>query len=213
MAINTSLTGFIPRDYFGAPSSSGKVSRYYIPSGDGTATFIGDMVKLVAQVSSSGTTSDLQSGGMRVAQIAAGITTNIIAGAVVGVEPVIGMTTANQNFNIVYRLASVGQYVYVSDDPNQVYEAQMDDSGGAQSTQLVGSNCDIATVGSGNTNTGQSAMVLSTTSAASGATLPFKIIGFVQDPSQTFNVGDTLIKVLCVVNDHYMKFGTLGMND
>lgn len=206
---NYNLAGFDPIGLRSAASYNGSVNMYFIPSGDSTATFIGDMVSLVASANAA-STGDLSLATPRVAQLAAGVTTNIIVGCVTAVNKHLGVAAADLNLNVNYRPASKGMYVYVADDPDTIFSIQADDSALNNIVQ-VGHNCDIATVGSGSTYTGRSAMLLSTTSGASGATLPFKVIGMVNTADNFIASGNLQIKMKVMINDSFRNFGTVGV--
>src|SRR3990167_8022560 len=93
-----------------------QIKRYFIPSTDSTAVFVGDLVKLAGSADSYGVAT--------VAQCAAG---NPTLGVVVGVDQVKGVTTTNLNLYRTHRPASTAMYVWVCDDPAAVYEIQCDD--------------------------------------------------------------------------------------
>src|SRR3990167_9430692 len=124
-----------------------QIRRYSIPSTDGTATFIGDAVKVAGGADSDGTTAT-------VAQVAA---TNAILGVMVGVDKVTGVSDANLNLYATHRPASVGMYVYVCDDPDAIYEIQEDGVGATIDATDIGLNADVV-VAAGSATTGMSGM-------------------------------------------------------
>jgi hypothetical protein len=191
MANVSRIFGARPMGQLGAGSFSGRVSMYAIPAADGTAVFVGDIVKL------SGT-SDAD-GVATVIQAAAG---NTPVGVVVGFVP------DYSNLALQYRVASTLRYCWVADDPALVFEMQEDAVGGALALASVGLNADII-VGSGSTTTGQSGMQLDTSTAATTATLVVQILGFIQRPDN--EVASANAKVLCRFNVHqYNSVGVLG---
>lgn len=165
---------------------NGAFNRYYVPSTDATAIFIGDAVKTAGSADADGVAT--------VAQAAAG---DSIRGWVVGVEP-------ETDDSLSYRAASTARYVYVADAPDLIVEIQEDSDGGAVAVASVGLNADLV-VGTGSTTTGTSAMELdSSTVTASSAQL--RILGLSRRPD---NATGTNAKWLVMVNEHELK-GTAG---
>jgi hypothetical protein len=72
---------------------------------------------------------------------------------------------------------------YIIDDPNAQFEVQSSDSGGSSPVAFanIGEYINIA-VGTGNTATGQSGMSVNVATLNTTVTLPFRIVGLVQDP-------------------------------
>ncbi len=209
MSTNQDRKGFYPLEYRSGAKWTGQANMYYVPSADSTAIFVGDIV-IITKSAVGDTTSDAAFGLPLVAQAAAAISTNIIAGVVVGIEPVLGVDITSQNFNSLYRPASVGRYILVADDPELVFVGQSDDGGGAKNVEVIGANVDLI-VASGDTNSGISGMQIDISTATTTATLPLKIVGFTNNPDDKHVSGDLAVKYKVMINDHYLKFGTLGM--
>jgi hypothetical protein len=184
------VNGFRPVSHLNGSPYNGQVNIYAIPASDGTAVFVGDMVKL------SGDSDAL--GVPTVIQAAAG---DAVLGAVVGFVPLY----TNLALAGSYRLASTLRYAYVADAPDLIFEAQEDAVGGAMATTDVGLNVELI-VGSGSTSTGQSGMQVDTSTKATTATLALKIRGFVQRPDN--EVGSANAKMLVSVNKHQLNSGT-----
>ncbi len=163
-----------------------------IPVGDGTATFVGDAVKL------EGTgTAD---GRITVIQAAAG---NAIYGVVVGLKP------RQAALGAVHRPASTSVDVVVCYDPDAIYEIQVDDDSYTFAATDLGLNANLL-VGAGNATTGASGMELDASSILTTATLQLKIIGLVQRAGN--ELGD-FAKVLVKINNHQVAAhtGTAGV--
>lgn len=175
-------------------ASTGQVNMYFIPSGDATATFVGDAVKADATgdtVAAGGTALGIQS----VVQCAA---TNASIGVIVG------FAIAPTNLNTPqYRLASTGRYCLVSDDPNQIYEIQT--SNGTLTVTDVGLNASFA-VAAGSTTTGASGFTLDVGTVATTAALPMRIVGFSQRVDNDNTAANS--KVLVKINNHQLGAGT-----
>lgn len=189
MANVSRINGARPVRYLNGAPWTGKVKRYYVPSTDATALFVGDFVKSAGSADADGVPT--------VAQAAAG---NTLLGVVVGIEP------NPNNLSAVYRAASTAAYVYVADDPNIVYEIQEDSVGGAMNATNVGNNGDIV-VGSGNTSTGASAMQLDSSDviATTTSTAQLRVIRLA---SRVDNEIGTYAKWEVLINEHEYKTTT-----
>lgn len=175
---------------------NGQVNKYWIAAADGTATFVGDIVKLSGTADTDGNAS--------VVQVAAG---DKPVGVIVWMEP--NPLDLTQNYRPASQnLASqnAGRWVYVADSPDLVLEMQ---GSGTTSAVDVGLNSDVI-VGAGSTTTGQSAMTWSDAAKAGTSTLVFQLIGFVQRPDN--EIGSANAKLLVRFNVHqYGSVGTAGV--
>lgn len=185
MANVSRIHGFVPaKTGLGAPWN-GQLTKYFVPSTDSTAIFVGDLVKI---------SGDSDANGVRaVTKASIG---DPAVGAVVNVEYI--MTNLNTP---QYRPASVGMYVYVADDPNTVYEVQ---ASGSVTATVVGQNANHADAG-GSTVTGQSGETVNLATAATTATLTLKILDFVQSPENEVAAN---AKLRVKINNHQLASGT-----
>ena len=149
------------RDFAGAPYN-GAANKYYIPSTDATAVYVGDAVKLAGSADADGVPT--------VAQAAAGDT---LIGVVVGV-------VADTQESTVYRAASTARYVLVADDPGLIFRVQEDSVASTLAATDVGNNADLV-VAAGSTLTGQSGMELDSSSKAT-TTAQCRIVGLDNTP-------------------------------
>lgn len=189
MANTSRINGFRPVKYKNGAPYSGAYNIYTLLAADGTATFVGDLVKL------SGT-ADATGHHASVAQAAAG---DAVIGAVVGF--VVDPTNLNTP---QYRLASTLRYVMVADSPDLVFECESDGGGAELAITDVGRACNIL-VGSGSTTTGQSGMQLdSSTAATNTATFPLKLLGF---SARVDNEIGADAKALVIINAHQLTSG------
>lgn len=184
--------GFRPIGHLNGSPWNGKVTKYAILAADGTATFVGDLVKLSGTADADGVAS--------VAQCAAGNTP---------VGPIVWMEPNPDNLSQNYRTASTLRYVYVADDPDLVMECQEDAVGGALAITNVGQNADIV-VAAGSTTTGQSGMELDSSTANTTSTLVLRILGFMQRPDNEVGVANAKMKVAFNVHQ-YGSVGTTGV--
>lgn len=140
------------------------VRRYFVPSSDSTALFIGDPV-----VIAGGADANLTAATVTRATAAGG---NRITGVVVGFEPSASIEALG------YRAASTDAYVLVTDDPMQLFEIQEDSVGGALAAADIGLNADLV-AGTGNVYTKRSGFMLDTSTKATTNTLQLRIVSLV----------------------------------
>lgn len=170
----------------------GQVERFYIPSTDATAVYVGDIVKLAGSADVNGVAT--------VARFAAN--TDLPIGVVVGFE----VDPTNLNAPSQYRAASTARYALVSVSPDVVYEVQ---ATGTTVVADVGLNAGV-TFTAGSSSTGISGMELDATTKATTATLPLKILGWVQRPDVDIADG-TSMKVHVLLNTANLAGGTAGI--
>lgn len=197
MANVSRVNGLNPVRNIIGDSNQGQVNTYFIPNTNATAVFVGDPVKLDS-------TGDTTAAGGK----ALGIQSVVPAGvgdAVLGV--VVGFAVDPLNLNTPqYRAASVGRYVLVTDDPNQLFEVQT--SNGVLPLSAVGLNANIANAG-GSLQTGSSGVTLDTSTAATTSTLSLRIIGFSQKVDNDNTSANA--KVIVKINNSQLANGTAGV--
>ena len=173
-------------------SFTSKMRHYQIASGYGTSIFFGDFVKLVT----AGTVEK---------------DTGTTACTPIGIFMGCSYTDPNTNqktFNQMWTasIAASDAYAYVIDDPNVIFEMQADGSA-AQAT--LGTNCAVVqTAGSTTIGTSKNAVDIST-SAATTATLPIRIIDEVQTPSNAW--ADSYTDLVVKFNAGHMLSNTTGI--
>lgn len=169
----------------------------FIPSTDGTAVFVGDLVKTAGSAGSIVGCPKKKT----VAQCAA---TNPIYGVVMGFLP--QMVSTGMDLSIRHRKASTDMYCLVKPANNQdIYRVQSDDVGGDLADTDIGLNADFI-VGSGNAVTGMSGMQLDTSTKQTTATLSLKIIGYDDRPDNA--TASTNQKLLVRLNNIELSGGT-----
>lgn len=130
--------------------------------------------------------------------------TDIPLGVVVGWE-------ANPDaLGNLYHANSTTYAVYVCTDPNVIIEMQGDGAGTVTTAADVGLNYDYTTT-AGSTTTGASNMEADSSSGATTAATPLKLIGLVDEPDNT--VGSANQKMQFIFNMHVFKSdaGTAGL--
>jgi len=181
--------GLRPVGTIGHAAYVGKVQRFYVPADNSNAIFIGDTVVLAG-------TSDAQRiypDDSYSPEVAVGAAAAIVAGVVVGIEPVW------TDLSINYRKASTAMYVYVDTDPMTIYSIQGDST--VFTVADVGNNGNL-TATAGDTTTGRSKFVL--TSIAQDATDDFLILNI--DPAPDNEVG-AYMRFLVKLNLHQFASG------
>jgi hypothetical protein len=193
MANTSRVNGFRPTKYLSGAAWNGQANLYFIPSGDATATFIGDAVKM------DGTGDPTASGGnaLGVGSVIQAAATNALVGVIVGFLPIQTNLNSSQ-----HRVASTGRYCWVVDDPSVLFEVQA--SNGTPAVGDVNNNANIA-VAAGSTTTGQSGMTLDVATITTTATLPLRIVGFSQ---RADNEVAASAKYIVKINNHQLGSST-----
>lgn len=148
------------RKLSGAPYS-GSVNLFSTATGDATAIFIGDPVKL------SGTSTTIN--GTVYTDVDQAATGDVIVGVVVGVLP-------DTSDSLTYRAASTARVLAVCTDPDMLFEIQEVSGGTALAAAAIGLNANFV-VGSGSTVTGYSGVELNNATEATTNTLDLQIVG------------------------------------
>lgn len=182
--------GLIPVRGVNGQYVTGALRSYVHDSGDSTAIFIGDPVKL------TGGSSTVNGATMpNVIQAATG---DVIVGVVVGVLPDVATST-------IYCAASTTRVLLVDDDPNTLYEIQQGTGGTPLTANDIGLNANFA-VGSGSTYTGYSGVTLNNVGEATTNTLDLKIVGMVNradnDPGSSVSSGSDASVFHVRINRH-----------
>ncbi len=173
-----------------------------IPSGDGTATFVGDAVKL----------ADYDSiridGGPYAPCVIQAAATDPIFGVVMGFNQVIptGMDLGRR-----HRPVSTSMYCFVKlAHPLDIYRIQCDDDTETIAVSDIGCNADIV-VGSGSAITGMSGMELNSDTTAATAGLQLRLIGFVDRPSNQIGVANQDVLVSINQSQTFNEAGAAGV--
>jgi hypothetical protein len=185
--------------YVSGKPYTGACNKYYVPSSDGTAIYLGGLVKPAGSADASGIMS-----------VTGNVSTgNQVLGVVVGVDPVEG-AGADGRDSLTYRAASTERYVYVADEPDLLYEIQEDGEGGTLAVTAVGNTADLTGFTAGSTTTGLSSIeVDSSTATASGdGTEDVLIVGFSRSVDNV--VGSQWAKMLVRLNNHFFIDGVAG---
>ena len=176
--------GFRPVRHTNGSAWNGQTVACLVDSGDGTAIFVGDIVK---PAGSSGIAGQVVAGmdveGMMTVILDTSTTTGQ---TILGV--VTGFSVDPTNRSLKHRAASTSRIAYVCTDPTVVYQVQED----ALVTPVAGASvglCAAIVNTAGNTTTGVSKQVLDSDSVNTTATLPLKILGLSKIVGNALNTG------------------------
>ena len=184
--------GLRPVRYISGAPYNGAVNTYSAASGDATAFYVGDPVKL------SGTAQTIN--GVTYADVDQAATGDVIVGVVVAVLP-------ETRDSLIYRAASTQRRVLVADDPALLFEIQEVSGGTALTTAAIGLNADFV-VGSGSTTTGQSGVELNNATEATTNTLDLQIMGLVNKED---NAAGEHAKWVVRINRHQYRDQVAGI--
>jgi hypothetical protein len=181
-----------------------QVSRYFVPSTDGSAYYIGDPVKSVANADANGVPALQKSNG-----------TDIIRGVFIGQEnpatnqpSIQGTLLNNVQTSIPAAKAGVNYYILVVDDPDVVFCVQDD---GITTANLVAASANKnanLTIAAPSLAQQFSGTVILSSSIAVTATFLVKLFGLLQQPGNTFGA---FAVWLCTINAHEWNGQSAGV--
>lgn len=178
------VNGFRPTQYLSGAPYNGQSRQYFVQASDGTALFVGDLVKFDGGADTVGVPSVTKA-------LAAdnGATGSVIVGVIVGF--VIDPTNLNTP---QFRTASTARYALVADDPMILFEAE---GNGTVAAADVGLNANLVATNAGSAVTGASGMEVDTSTKATTAGLALRLIGFAPriDNEQTTANAKFLVKI------------------
>ena len=191
MAASAAPYGLRPINLIGGRPFSGSTRQIKIASGYAVNIFHGDIVKLVAA---------------GVVEKDVGTTTATPVGVFMGcvyTDP----GTSQKTFRQYWPASTVASdaYAYVVDDPDVLFQIQ-GDAAVAQTT--LGSNFAIVQT-AGSTSTGNSKVALDASTTASTATLPLRLVDFVDGPDSA--VGDAFTDCIVKWNAGHQYQNTTGV--
>lgn len=182
MANTSAPKGFVPKRTLHGGAWKGLVKTYYIPSSDGTAVYVGDVVKFNGESGAAGLTingMDME-GIPQVIRVAAGNVTTGVAGVVVGFYPNMDSLMTK------HRAASTNRAVMVCPVADVIFEIQEDAVTTPVAAASVNLNASFTTT-AGNATTGVSAMALDSDSVGTTGTLPLRVLGLSKRVGNAFN--------------------------
>jgi hypothetical protein len=178
--------GFIPVRHLDGSAWNGATKDFLVDSGDATALFIGDPVKIAG---SAGVAGQIVAGqdveGMAtITRCASGSAEQAFVGVVVGfsVDPNNLMNTS--------RLALTSRIAHVVVDTTVVYEIQEDGVTSNIAAADIGLNFTFSTT-AGSATTGYSGIQLVSNVKTNLVTAPCKLLGLVKRPDNAFGLAST----------------------
>lgn len=184
--------GLRPVRYISGAPYNGAVEHFSTATGDGTAIYVGDPVKL------SGTSQTI--GGVVYRDVDQAATGDVVVGVVVAVLP------ATRD-SLIYRAASTQRILAVATDPMLLFEIQEVSGGTALTANDIGLNADFV-VAAGSATTGQSGVELNNVGEATTNTLDLQIIGLA--PREDNAIGEHA-KFLVRINRHQYSNQVAGI--
>lgn len=182
-------------------SVSDAVHKYYIPSSDGSAYRIGDPVKSAGSASSGG-----------IATVALATSAGNLRGVIVGfaVEGTTPSDSVDLSINYLPATKTRGYFVWVADDPNQIFEI-VEDASPALAAADIGLNADLNWSLTPSSAWLPSALTLDNSTKATTATLQVKILGLSEEVGNVFGkTGGAIVRVK--INAHELgSVGTVGV--
>lgn len=183
-------SGFRPvRRISGSPL--GAMYKAYIPSSDGTAVFIGDLVKFDGSSGAAGLTIAGEDMEGVPSVVRAAITDFDVLGtdnvnAIAGV--VVGFKSDPDNLMLKHRAASTNRIAYICPiDQDIVFEIQEDADTTPIAAASIGLNAQVLQTQAGSPTTGLSGMELDSSTVATTNTFPVRIIGLSKRVGNAFN--------------------------
>lgn len=179
--------GFVPLRTMNGSPYDGKVVMAYIPASDGTATFVGDVVKHNGTSGAAGKViNGLNMEGVpQVIVVASGTAGQDIFGVVVGFLP------DPTDLTKKHRAASTDRVALICPvTGGMVFEIQEDAVAANVAAADVGLNASF-TLTAGSATTGVSAFALDSSAVATTATFPLKILGLSKRVNNAFGTAST----------------------
>jgi hypothetical protein len=184
----TVLAGFRPVKHISGGAYNGHVNRYVVPAAETGAINVGDFVVL---------SDSAAVGGYPACERSTVTTAGNLLGVVVGFE----IDPSNLNLNNI-RLASTQRFALVADNPQLIFAAPQNGSGGVIAAASVGLNVAIAVGTAATTAPGASTMLVASNTVATTNTLPLKIVGITDAPDTDITSTTRPSEVLVIINTH-----------
>lgn len=207
MANTSRINGFRPVKHITGAPYNGQANMYAVSSSNGTAIFVGDLVKLAADGNAAGlqyvvpATAGVAGTGAAAVGVVVGIVPNKL-------DPVSGgLTTGSMALDTpLYLAASTAGYVLVADSPDLIFEVEATNGGSSYTFAIgdIGNNFNVY-AGSGSTTTGMSAHSADGGDKGTTATLPLRVLGLVK---RVDNAAGAAAKILVKINNHQLNSGT-----
>lgn len=204
MANVAAPSGLAPVMHMNGNPWNGACRRYYIPSSDGNAYYIGHPVKSLANADANGVPGVVVAGG-----------TDTLRGAIVGVEQAAPEAVSLAGVDLPLSRVNIpatktrDYYVYVVDDPDVIFEIQGDTTGTNQVAANANKNAQLTVASPSNTSLPYSATVINSSTIAVTQAHNIKLMGLSQRrPASEFGASATwYVKI----NQHELMGNTAGI--
>lgn len=174
---------------------AGKLKKYAVKNDYGTALYRGDPVLITGTATVDPTT------GKILPNVARAGTSGYITGVIVAVVASSGTTSTLIESTTQYIPASTGGFVLVNDDPNTLYEIQVD---GTLAVTDIGQTADLIFTNAGSAITGQAGAELDCSDIATGTML---VIEGVRDQDRNDLTGSNAVAIVRI-NNHQHRYQT-----
>ena len=205
MASTSSPYGLQPRNLLGGQGFAGSTRMYAIPSAYNFTIQYGDPVVIVNTGATRGTLA-------RFNELVTVATVTSTGGGFGFVGVFVGCTYTDPTFGRVFRqnypagVVASDIQAYVIDDPDALFTVQ---ANGSLGQTALGTNAAlIQTVAGSAVPNRISGVGLQASSVATTATLPVRIVGFVDGPTSA--IGDAFTDVIVRINTHFHRTGNTG---
>lgn len=208
MANANKLNGFTPTGYLGGADWDGRGRVYAIAPAVTNAIYVGDPVKSVAGADTSFGLPCIDIGAAGAACVGVVLA---IGKTARGLGPWVDQTSLN---TILYRPSGAQTpfyYALVADDPNIVFEAQEQASGGAGTNFTYAAASKNANFGIGTPGLPpwvSAAYIDNGTAAATTSTYNLKLLGLKQSVDNALGAWQ---RWYCLINNHFYRTGVTGV--
>lgn len=197
MATTSSPYGLQPVNLLGGQPFAGSTRLYAIPSGYATAIQYGDPVVFTTTGSNRGTIARFNTTTAATTVTASATILGVFVG-VTYTDPVLGKTFRQ---NYTGGIVASDLQAYVVDDPDALFQVQ---ANGSLAQTALGCNASIIQTVAGSTGVNTvSGVGLVASSVAATATLPLRIVDFVNGPNSA--IGDAFTDVIVRINTHFHR--------
>lgn len=183
---------------------NGSVHRYYIPSTDNNAYYIGDAVKSLAAADANGVPGVIIANG-----------TDTYRGVICSVEVVAPEAVSLAGVDLPLSVCNIpatktkDYYVYVCDDPTVIFEIQGDLTATNQTAANSNKNCSLTVAAPSPTTLPYSGTVVSSATIATTQALNIKLMGLSMKRPSTGYGAFAIWR--CRINQHELMGNTAGI--
>jgi len=193
--------GLQPLHLLGGQSYAGSIRLYKLPANYSTAIYFGDPVIITSTGSNRGNVARFST----TLTAATETTSATIVGVAIGVQytdPNTSQFTVRQHYPGSINASDI--FVHVIDDPDCLFEVQ---AGGTVPQTALGCNFSLLQIkANGNSNGGNSYVGIKHDSLANTATLPIRLVDFMNSPTST--IGDAFTDCIVRINTHFHRTAT-----